>query len=724
MARAPARSQARHQARFAAPLLLLAAIAVQVFEPGVLLEARLAVFDAYQRLAPRAYDDEARVRIVAIDDRAIAEVGQWPWPRSRLADLVAAIPDPAVIAFNIVFAEPDRASPARLAEELRDLPGVTLPDALPDNDTLFAEAIASRPVVLSFALTPRPTRAGPIGLTAPLRLGADAGRFAARFDGALPNLPGLDNAAVGQGAVNASPDGDGVVRRLPMFLAFGDELVLSLAAETYSRFQGGDTPTIRGVPGRRAVVRLGATEVETDAKGNVWSYFAPPDPRRAVSAAHVLAGTADATRLAGHQIIVGLTATGLEDQRATPLGNLVPGVEIHAQALEQLALGAFLVRPVWALAIEIVVAGLTGLALILLLPRLGPVPCAIGGLAAILATVAVSWLAFRQGGFLLDPVGPTLAMLLVYLAAALVAHLRTEAERAGIRNAFGRFVAPEVVDRLAADPARLGLGGEQRPLTIMFSDIRGFTGLSETLSPTDLTRLLNRFFTPMTDIVMAHQGTIDKFIGDSIMAFWNAPLDDPDHAAHACAAALAMRDALVRLNEALDAENRPPLAFGIGLNTGDALVGNMGSDQRLEYSALGDAVNLASRLEGQGKPFGVDIILSENTVAAAPGFAVLELDRVRVVGREQPVAIFALLGDQTTAATDSFGALATAHAAMLDAYRQRDWDAATDHLGTATAQPNATPLATYYADLAGRIAAFAANPPPAGWDGTMTATQK
>ena len=713
-----------HRARFAAPLLLLLAVLVQITEPGVLLEARLAVFDAYQRIVPRPYDDGARVRVVAIDDRAIADFGQWPWPRDRLAELVAALPDPSVVAFNIVFAEPDRTSPARLANELRGRPGVTLPAELPDNDEEFAEAIASRPVVLSFALTPQPTRAAPIRLTPPLRLGADAGRFAARYDGALPNLPGLDNAAAGQGAVNAPADGDGVVRRLPMFLAFDRDLVLSLPAAAFSLAERGDTPTIRGVPGRRAVVRIGATEVETDAKGNVWSYFAPPDPRRTVSAADVLTGTVDAARLDGHMVVIGLTATGLEDQRATPLGNLIPGVEVHAQALEQLALGAFLVRPVWAIAAEIAVAVLAGAVLIASLPRLGPVPCAIGGAAAVGATVAGSWLAFRQAGVLLDPVGPTLAMLLVYLAAALAAHLRTEAERAGIRNAFGRFVAPEVVNRLADDPSRLGLGGEQRPLTIMFSDIRGFTGLSETLSPTDLTRLLNRFFTPMTDIVMAHDGTIDKFIGDSIMAFWNAPLDDPDHAAHACAAALAMRQALADLNAALADEGHPPLAFGIGINTGDALVGNMGSDRRLEYSALGDAVNLASRLEGQGKPYGVDIILSEYTAAAAPDFAVLELDRVRVVGRAEPVAISALLGGPEVATSDEFRRHAAAHAATLAAYRDRAWQDAHLHLAEAAVCPGAAALEKYYAYLAGRIDAFAQTPPPADWDGTTTATQK
>ncbi len=710
--------------RFLAPLLLLAALVLQVLEPGLLLGARLAVFDTYQRLAPRTYDPAAGVRIVAIDDRAIAEAGQWAWPRTRIAWLIDAIAahDPALIVFNVVFAEPDRTSPVRLADDLRGFPGLTLPppEALPDNDIVLAEAIGRVPTVLGFALTPRPVARRPSGLAKPSQLGQFSGDLAARFDGALANLELLEQAALGQGAINAPADADGVVRRLPMFLRLGDDLVLSLAAEAASQHGGGDTPTVRGVAGRRAVVRLGGIEVPTDAKGNVWSHFAAPDQRRVISAADVFTGNVDRAAIAGHIVVIGLTATGLEDQHATPLGNLIPGVEVQAQAIEQLVLGAFLVRPAWALAVEAALTAFGGLLLLLLLPRLGPITCAVGGAVAAAATIAASWLAFQAFGILLDPVAPSFAVLLVYFAAAIVSHLRSESERRDIRNTFSHFVAPQVVARLVADPANLRLGGEERELTLMFCDIRGFTRLSETLPPEQLTTLLNRFFTPMTDIIMDHRGTIDKFMGDSIMAFWNAPLDDLDHAAQACTTALAMRGALAVLNTQI----APPLAFGIGINTGPALVGNLGSERRLDYSALGDAVNLASRIEGQSKPFAVDIVISEYTKAAAPDFAVLELDRVRVVGRAAPVRLYALLGDAAIAAAPAFTVHAADHAAMLTAYRNRDWAAAQRALTACAEHPTAPPLARYYTAIAARIADFAVTPPPDEWDGTTTASRK
>ncbi len=711
-------------------LLLFAALALVFADPPPLEGLRLNVFDTYQRLSPRPYQPTP-LRIVAIDDASLREIGQWPWPRTVMADLLNRLRalGASLVAFDIVFSDEDRSSPARIAADLAAIPGLAdFADELarlPDNDALFAQAIANMPVVLGFALAQTGTTYSPPGLISPLSVGNDSPQnFVASLPAILANLPRFDAAAAGLGSINAVPDRDGIIRRIPLVLSFGDRLVPSFTTEILRVHQGsGDSPTLRMTPRGVTAIKIGDLEIPTDRSGNIWGYFTQPQPQRTVSAAAVLSGRVDPTLIRDNIILVGPSATALADQRATPLSKNGPGVDIHAQAIEQILLGTFLSRPNWAPMLELGYTLILGLLLILLLPRLGPLPCAVlGGLGAF-AAVAISWLSFRQGQLLLDPVGPSLAVLLVYLASTLLGHMRAEAERRAVRGAFSRYVSPELVERLAADRSQLHLGGEQRILSLMFCDIRGFTALSERLSPQALTSLLNRFFTPMTEIVLNHRGTIDKYIGDCIMAFWNAPVADPEHAANACQAALGMRAALVDLNARLSGEGAPNLAFGIGINTGDAMVGNMGSEQRFDYSALGDAVNLASRIEGQSKTYGVDIIISEHTRALAPHFATLEIDLIRLLGRAQPIGIHALLGDARLAASPDFRALAQAHGAMLAAYRAQRWPAALEHLGSCRGHATA-PLPTVYDLFEKRIQAYVETPPPAPWDGTFAATKK
>jgi adenylate cyclase len=418
----------------------------------------------------------------------------------------------------------------------------------------------------------------------------------------------------------------------------------------------------------------------------------------------------------------------------TPLGTAVPGVEIHAQALEQMILGQHLLRPDWATGLEAVLFLALGGVLVLLLPRTGAVAASAIGLAAAGAAVGGSWWAFAEHRFLLDPVYPALGALAVYVPTVATLYAMTEREKRVVRRAFSQYLSPALVARLAERPQELRLAGEDRALTLMFCDIRGFTGLSEAMSAEALTRFMNRYLTAMSAPVLESGGTIDKYIGDAIMAFWNAPLDDPEHPAHACDAALGMRAALAALNARLAAEpDAPPLprsgvAIGTGLHSGHCRVGNMGSETRFAYTVIGDAVNLAARIEGECKTYGVDILLSDATrEGAGPGFRTLEADVIRVRGRRAPVRVHALVGrvPEAGAAEDGFDSFAARHGAMLAAWRGRDREgtrAAAEALAAEIAAhpawlPQGCRLAGLYALYRSRAERCAADPPPPDRDG-------
>ena len=383
----------------------------------------------------------------------------------------------------------------------------------------------------------------------------------------MANLAELEAGASGNGALNSTPDVDQVLRRVPVVLALHDELYPSLAAEALRVAQGARTNVVKSsgasaVPafGEHtgvSVVRIGEREIPTDPEGRMWLYFSKHDRARYIPAWTVLEDDFDPTSVAGQIVFVGTSGAGLHDIRATPIDPAIPGVEIHAQAIEQVLSGDFLKRPDFAESLELGYMLVLGLIVIVLLRTMGAVvSLAVGGLATLLV-FAGSWLSFDAYGWLLDPVQPSLMVLLVFATAEGISYTQSEAERRQVRGAFKQYLAPELVDELARHPERLRLGGEQRTMTIMFCDVRGFTTISERYKadPQGLTALVNRLLTPMTDVVLGCKGTIDKYIGDCIMAFWNAPLDDAEHAAHACRAALGMHAAIRRLNVALAEES-------------------------------------------------------------------------------------------------------------------------------------------------------------------------
>ncbi|MGO1117410.1 CHASE2 domain-containing protein [Rhodovibrionaceae bacterium A322] len=738
----------RHYGLLVGGIALALALVLRVVDFSPVIYARLAVFDLYQNLKPREYQP-APVRVVDIDNDSLAKVGQWPWPRTQIAELIERLTSmgAAVVAFDMVFSESDRTSPKQALQswqrnEKNDDLAALLKD-LPDHDEVLAETFSQQPVVAGFMLsadstaspTPPPKKAGLA------HAGSDPRRHLTQFDYSVRNLALLEDTAKGIANLSLVPDRDGVVRRVPLLAMQGDLIIPSLPAESLRVAQGASTFILRtsdasgevDLGGAKGItsVKIGDFEVPTGSGGEFWLHYSPEVPERSFPAWQVLDPAYQQLQpwVQGQIILVGSSAPGLRDLRPTPLANGVPGVLIQAQAVEQIIFGQYLNRPDWAEGAELVFLFLVGGVMVILMPLLGAVWCALLGGAVAFSAAAVSWFAYSEANLLIDPFYPAFSALLVYLVVTTTHYLLSERERRRVRSAFTHYLSPALVERLADHADDLKLGGEMRDLTLLFCDIRSFTSISESMSAEELTGFLNAFLTPMTDVVLTNDGTIDKYMGDNIMAFWNAPLDDDNHARNGCLTALQMQ---ARLEEKLpewkaEAEEagRPfsTIRIGIGVNSGECCVGNLGSQQRFDYSALGDPVNLASRLEGMTKLYGVKILVGEDTVVRAPDLAFLELDLIRVVGKQQPVRIFLLVGDETVAQSEEFQALKTAQEEALSHYRAQNWQkakAAFAHCRT-VAQGGQDVLYQMYDE---RVTYLEGNPPGSDWDTVFQATSK
>jgi adenylate cyclase len=724
--------------------VIVASLALRVWDPNPVARMRALVFDAYQRVAPAEFDPALPVRIVDIDEESLQKIGQWPWPRTVLAELVAKLgaDGAAAIAFDMVFPEPDRMSPANAVQFWPKSAALdslkTEVEKLPTNDQVFAEAIAEAPVVLGFIASPQ-AQSMPETKAGFAHGGDDPRLFAPYYPGAAASLEVLQGPAQGAGALNWIPEYDQIIRRMPMLVRIGDTLYPSLAGDVLRLAQGASTYVVKssGASSEQAFgentgivkIRVGDYEVPTEANGQMWIKFTPHSEARYLPAWKVLNGEIGADEIAGRIILVGTSAAGLLDLRATPLEASVPGVELHAQAVEQILQEAYLLRPDFATPAELLYILVLGLLIAVLIYRAGAMGSAVLGAVAVAGVVGISWYAYDALGWLVDPVYPAIALSAIYLAGTSFVFLRTERERNRVRNAFSHYMAPALVKRLADDPKQLKLGGETRDMTLLFSDVRGFTTISEGLDAEELTRFLNSLFTPLSNIVLDEQGTIDKFMGDALMAFWNAPLDDPDHPSHACRAALRIMAESKTLNERwrqeAEAKDRPykEVKLGIGLNTGVCCVGNLGSETRFDYSVIGDNVNVASRLEGQSKTYDLMTIVGESTVARAPDFAFLEIDLLKMKGKTSATRVFTLLGDSALKESQPFIDLSTKHGAFLASYRAKEWDAA-DALSHECEKMNTAPLNRLYALYRERIASFRKTPPPPDWDGTAEALSK
>ncbi|MCV6587988.1 MAG: adenylate/guanylate cyclase domain-containing protein [Marinobacterium sp.] len=706
-------------------------------QPELSQRLELDLYDLrLKRTLPNELDP--RVVIIDIDEKSLAIEGQWPWRRDRLARLVEQLVDHygvALVGFDMTFPEADeRLSRQQLVNSVQAQGQAVNAEQLDslistiDPDRRFAQTIASRPVVLGYVFD---RTQGTVGT-----LPVEAARVS-EFNGMLPvpsasgyigNLALLQQATPWAGFFdNPSVDADGTYRRVPLLQRYQGGYYPSLALAVFMALMGEERVTAvqeAGADSRRqalTAVDVAGIQIPVDAGGNVLvPYRGPMGSFPYVSASDVMAGTAAMETLEGAIVLVGTSAAGLLDLRVTPLQNRYAGVEVHANIVSGLLDERFYYQPDYVRGIELMQLLLTGLVLSLLMPWLS---------ASRGTLLALTW-----GGFLIGsnlyawqqwhwvlPLGMALQLLIVlYLFGQFTGYFFETRNRRRLASQFGQYIPQEIVDELNSGGKKVDLKGESREMTVFFSDVRGFTGLSEQLDPQQLTRLMNMYLTHMTEIIYRHRGTVDKYIGDAVMAFWGAPLEDQSHALRALDAALEMDRVMPRINEELAAEGLPPIAIGMGINTGVMNIGNMGSSYRMAYTVMGDAVNLGSRLEGLTKFYGVPLIVSDETARHVECYRFMMLDRVQVKGRAEPVTLYQPLGradeiDRRTLA------LAERFNGAMGAFQRQDWADLKQRLDSLTRDDFNPQLIKLYQE---RLAVYRENPPPVEWDGVFTHTSK
>jgi adenylate cyclase len=726
-------------ARAVCILLLFALVPLRLADPRPLQELRVRTFDFFQVLRPRPQEIRPVV-IVDVDEASLKAIGQWPWPRTTVADLITQITQLGAVAigFDIIFPEPDRMSPAVAERSFRGIDAETRAklDSLPSNDDALAEAIRHSRVVVgqAGAATPEVKTAVDAALQTGFAVrGPDPHPYLITFAGLLRNVPVIEQAAAGRGLFSINPESDGIIRRVPVIMAAQGSLVPSLSMEMLRVVTGSSAILVRVDQAGVQAVAVPGLEVPTDRNGQFWVHFNRHDPERYVSAKDVLQGNVPPDRLAGKLVLIGTSAIGLLDLKTTPLDAAIPGVEVHAQILESVLSKSSLVNPNYAIGAELAIAVLFGLAIIVAAPMLPASIVIVLGGCLIAGLIGLSLYLFVEHNLLIDFTYPLISSWLIYLVLTFVNYFREQKQRRQIRSAFGYYLSPHMVEQLARSPEKLVLGGEERRMTILFSDVRGFTTISEHYKddPQGLTRLMNRFLTPLTNAIIERKGTIDKYIGDAIMAFWNAPVDDNEQEANACEAALEMLLRAETLNSELKREAETnggvymPLRIGIGLNTGPCVVGNMGSDFRFNYSVLGDTVNLASRLEGRTKDYRIPIVIGSRTAEGAKQkFAVMEIDLIMVKGKKQPEAVFTVLGRSEIEADPRCKDLRDANAQMLGRFRNQRWEDAVELIARCRKFANGFDLAGLYDMYEERIELYRAQPPGPDWDGVYEAETK
>jgi adenylate cyclase len=733
------RAQQVGLARAICVLLLFALVPLRLADPRPLQELRTRTFDFFQALRPRPQEIRPVV-IVDIDEASLKAIGQWPWPRTTVADLVTQITQLGAVAigFDIIFPEPDRMSPAIAERSFRGIDTETRAklDSLPSNDEALAEAITHSKVAVgqAGAASPEVRTAADAALQTGFAVrGPDARPYLVTFAGLLRNVPVIEQAAAGRGLFSIDPESDGIIRRVPVIMTAQGNLVPSLSMEMLRVVTGSSAILVRVDQAGVQSVAVPGLEVPTDRNGQFWVHFNHHDPERYVSAKDVLQGNVPPDRLAGKLVLIGTSAIGLLDLKTTPLDAAIPGVEVHAQILESVLSKSSLVNPNYAIGAELALAVLFGLAIIVAAPMLPASIVIVLGGCLIAGLIGLSLYLFVEHNLLIDFTYPLISSWLIYLVLTFVNYFREQKQRRQIRSAFGYYLSPHMVEQLARSPEKLVLGGEERRMTILFSDVRGFTTISEHYKddPQGLTRLMNRFLTPLTNAIIERKGTIDKYIGDAIMAFWNAPVDDDEQEANACEAALEMLTRAETLNGELKREAETnggmymPLRIGIGLNTGPCVVGNMGSDFRFNYSVLGDTVNLASRLEGRTKDYRIPVVIGSRTAEGAKQkFAVMEIDLIMVKGKKQPEAVFTVLGRSEVDADPRCRELRDTNAQMLGRFRKQQWDDAINLIARCRKFANGFDLSGLYDMYEERIELYRAQPPGPDWDGVYEAETK
>ena len=690
------RSLRRQPARWFLPLaglaVLVGMIALRLADPIALQVLRLKATDFYTELSPRTLDEDYSfpVLIVDIDERSLEQHGQWPWPRTLIAELLDRLVQngAVVVGVDMIFGEADRLSPAQIARFVEPIDPAAAERLrfLPSNEERLAETLKRSRIVLGQSGHKEvlaTEEKAPMTSPSVAFIGGDPSPYLFGFKDMIRNLPVLEASAQGIGLISVVPEPDGLIRRVPALARVGDSIQPSLTLEMLRVATGERSIAARSNDAGLESVIIQQMAVPVDRNGRIWLNLSKSDARRYVSATDVLNGEIDRTRLAGRLVLLGTSATALGDIRATPLHPAIPGVELHAQLLETILAQDHIVSPNYAIAAEFLFVVLVGGLLIVAVPLMDA-KWSVVLLVVSTATVLLStWYLYTYEKIVIDGIVPALSTVAIFLTLVTLKYGIEERRRHQVRKVFSHYLSPVMVDRLAEEPDQVRLGGELRTMTVMFSDIRGFTTLSEgpLNDPQALTALLNEYLTAMTTAILEHDGTIDKYIGDAIMAFWNAPVADDTHVRDACLAALAMSRALDRLNAELTQREGPlqglaqPLNFGVGINTGPCLVGNMGSRQRFNYSVIGDVVNIASRIEGQTKSFGVRILIGEDSAKQVTEMALLEVDAIQLRGKSGTTRVYTLLGDEDVAASEGFKDLQRAHQHLLDAFAAGDAEA-------------------------------------------------
>lgn len=690
--------------------------------PPPVRQVQNAVFDLYQRLSPRLADPGTPVQMVDIDEDSLAEFGQWPWPRTYLAEMVHRLYDAgaAIVALDVLLSEADRTSPEAIAQSWgRFGLGATLPEALhvlPDHDAIFAGAIARGPTILpiagaAFGEVPQPL-AG-VSFT-----GQEPGNELPAFPGALAPLPALRQAASGIGSISLAPGVDGVTRAVPMVTRMGEVLYPSFSAEILRVAQGAGSHVLRTteasgeISGGRVqavALRTGRAEIPLDGDGSFRVHFSRVLPDQITPAGRIL-GEADlgalSTEVAGKIVLVGSSAQSLFDVRVTPLGQSLPGMFIHAQVLDQVLNGQFLTRPDWMPGLEVALILAMG---VLLTALAAAERTMMAGLVLVVLAAALclgGWTAFARKGLLFDPSFAMLAGVLAYLPGTTMNVIAGRRARAGIRQQFASFVPEALMKEITANPeAALTPTGSERDMTVMFVDMKGFSTTTEKMTPQEVVNLLNTFLTAIARAIIGTGGTIDKFIGDAVMAFWNAPIERADHIACGLSAVHAVESAVAHANLQLSEMGLPRVEARIGVNTGRAFVGLMGSTDRLSYSCVGDSVTLAARLEGATRLYGTTHLIGSSTLAHCPAdYRPVTIDTVVVKGRSQGEAVSVMVPADHPEAQ----AFAQAVASLLAAQTEGDWEAAETAAarlaGLTVPGCNTGTLAAFYRGRSARLA--------------------
>jgi adenylate cyclase len=686
------------------PLVFALLHATRILPIDVLQRLDDVIYDARLRATmPRTLDP--RIVIVDIDEKSLAEIGRWPWARNRLAELMDELhgrQQVALVGFDIVFAEADESSGLKrlrqlAQQELKDQPGfaekVGQLQAKLDYDALFASALINRPIVLGYYFTSdRDGRTSGV-LPAPVMGRENLQGRPIKFtlwNGYGSNIEQLARAAPLAGFFNSITDNDGVVRSIPLVAEYKGQYYEAMSLAIFRMLTG--MPAVEpGLPRDRFVarnyeglesilLRHGQTTMAIPVDDRVATLVPFRGPGGAdggsfkyISASDLLNGRLEPAALRGKIVLIGTTAPGLLDLRVTPVGQAYSGVEVHANVISGLLDGKLFVKPDYALGYEVIILLLSGLTLAFALPLLSATRAILASVLMIALIAALNFWLFLGAGLVLPLASALVTALTAFALNMSYGYFVESRSKRDLANLFGTYVPPELVDEMVKDPDSYSMKATNKELTVMFCDMRGFTKMSERMEPTQLQELLNAVFSRLTALIRGNRGTIDKYMGDCVMAFWGAPVDSPNHAHLAVKTALEMSAAVRQINEEHRTAGIPEIGIGIGLNTGTMCVGDMGSDIRRSYTVIGDAVNLGSRLEGLSKVYGVEIVVSETTRRLAPEFAWQELDRVRVKGKEQAVAIYSPLGLLASQERDQADEAKT-WAALVKAYRAQDWE--------------------------------------------------